>query len=260
MELIRKGFIYLLCLLAILMVGFIGVNNRITFNSQQQQLEKRLMALSDVIEKKIINEKSLPPIKIEAVDDRNKDQSEKLTQFSQQLQQLQTQLSQLTTQQEQLQKTSSQHEGDIAALIQEMRTAATSENTYVADEILSEQLVQQQQAEEKARMDRMTSNLDYYWQNDTASGGQSAVIETKLRESLAQTEGTDLINVGCKNSVCKLELQQTAEATFAENALFDEALADSTIFTRSFPNTDGSKRIVMYLTQGQTNFPNEIFE
>ncbi len=98
----------------------------------------------------------------------------------------------------------------------------------------------------------MMSNLESYWQNDQTISGKSRVSETSLLEGFSQVkEGTNVIDVGCKSNICKLELQQTAEATLADNNQLDETLADSTIFTRSFPNSDGSQRVVMYITQGE---------
>ena len=193
-------------------------------------------------------------IKKEILDEINSKDSESVafSQFSEQLKKLDENLEQLAVQQKQIQKKSSQQEGELAALKQELGTATYSENSQVEDEVLSEQRVQQDEAEEKTRVDQMMSNLESYWQNDQAISGESRVSETSLMEGLSQVkEGTDVIEVGCKSNICKLELQQTAEATLADNNQLDEILADSTIFTRSFPNSNGSQRVVMYITQGE---------
>jgi hypothetical protein len=193
-------------------------------------------------------------IKKEILDEINSKDSESVAfrQLSEQLKKLDKNLEQLAVQQKQMQKKSLQQEGELTALKQELGTTAYSENTQVEDEVFSEQRIQQEDAEEKIRVDQMMSNLESYWQNDQAISGESRISETSLLEGFSQVkEGTDVIDVGCKSNICKLELQQTAEATLADNNQLDEILVDSTIFTRSFPNSDGSQRVIMYITQGE---------
>lgn len=261
MELIKKTWIYLIFLIAILTLGFFSINNRIVIQSQQQHFNNTLLALHKQIEAQL--ESITLPQQIAVIDnqttqDPNSTHSETnpLQYISQQLENTQRQLSQLTIIQEQLQQKSLQQERELATLMQEMGTITnqTNENT------VSVQQTQQEQYEEEKHVTKIMNNLENYWQNDTIVGAESTLTETKLRDSLHQTEGTSIMNIGCKSNVCKLELQQTVEAMLADNTSFDEIVSDSTIFTRSYPNPDGSQRTVMYLTQGQTSFPDKLFE
>ncbi len=253
MKLRPKG--WMLLLITIFTTGYISIDNRMEANTQQQQLKKMIVTLNQIAGSKKQHKKT-SPISNELIDNItfNDAKTGSPTPLFQQLQKVNAQLEKLTTQQKQLQQASSQQERELTALIQDLGTEVTPEDRQIHDQALSEQRFEQEQAEEKARIDQMMTDLENYWQNDTAISDETSVSETTLLESLSQTkDGTDIINAGCKSNMCKLELQQTAEASLADNTLLDEALEDSTVYTRAFPNSDGSQRLIMYVTQGEAD-------
>lgn len=191
-------------------------------------------------------------------DTNEEDNSLLQTQLSQQLNDIHEKLNAMDVEQQQLTHKIKKQADELANLALSQQENGNAMNVAAAEKSAEEIL-----AEEQARTEAISQNLENYWQQQDIASGWAENKETAVRDVFTQANGFEVSDISCKTNLCRLEVTPTQEANMSPSDLLmqhpDSSTMDiSEMYTQTNINTDGSESVVIYFTEEGSSLPKEL--